>query len=182
MGEAKAEEKVAELEAEVKTLSKEKAEVEEKAEKVEKETGKKIDMPEMTPEVAEKAYEKYKKGDLPEMSAEVKAAAEKAYAKLHGAGVVEAARVEKRVLKKAKATDMEERSRIETSMSSLGDDAPHAAKAFQKFKQGSKVALSDEDQDAATAAWKKYKNGATDVDSATSAARAASQQKRHTQE
>merc|ERR1711907_848198 len=125
-------------------------------------------MPEMTPEVsekAEKAYEKYKKGDLPEMSAEV-----------------EAARVEKMVMKKAKAADMEERSRIETSMSSLGDDAPHAAKAFQKFKQGSKVALSDEDQDAATAAWKKYKNGATDVDSATSAARAASQQKRHTQE
>merc|ERR1711998_57720 len=122
---------------------------------------------------------KYKKGDLPEMSADVKAAAEKAYAKLHGAGVVEAARVEKKVLKKAKATDMEERSRIETSMSSLGDDAPHAAKAFQKFKQGAKVALSDEDQDAAAAAWKKYKSGATDVDSATSAARAASQQKRH---
>merc|ERR1712130_1024751 len=102
----------------------------------------------MTPEVsekAEKAYEKYKKGDLPEMSADVKAAAEKAYAKLHGAGVIEQKRIEKKTLKTAQKQEESERDRIEQSMTKLGDDAPHAAAAFQKFKQGEKAQLSGGD-------------------------------------
>merc|ERR1711939_29858 len=141
------------LEKEVQQLSKEKADVEQKA---------------------EAAYEKYKNGELPEMTPEVKAAAEKAYAKLHGAGVVEQQRASKSVLKKAQNTESEESGRITQAMVKLGDDAPHAARAFQKFKQGAEVKLGAEDQSAAQAAWEKYKaSSGTDVDSASSAARTA---------
>merc|ERR1712100_588960 len=126
----------------------------------------------MTDEVrkkAEAAYEKYKNGELPEMTPEVKA-----YAELHGAGVVEQQRASKSVLKKAQNTESEESGRITQAMVKLGDDAPHAARAFQKFKQGAEVKLGAEDQSAAQAAWEKYKaSSGTDVDSASSAARTA---------
>merc|ERR1712070_1178750 len=162
-------EKVKALESEVTQLEKEKTEATDEV--------KQIKAPEMTDEVkakAEEAYEKYKKGELPEMSAEVKAAAEKAYSKLHGAGVVESNRIEKATMKSAQADEKVERKSIAEQMQKLGDDAPHAARAFQKFKQGAEVNPNDEDKAEAQKAWESYKASAgSDVDSASSAARAA---------
>merc|ERR1711988_811457 len=98
------------------------------------------------------------KPEMPKMTPEVSEKAEKAYAKLHAAGVVEQRKVEKSTLKRAKQEDAEERHQLTDAMRSLGDDAPHAAKAFQKFRQGKHTKLHDADRDAANDAWEKYKS------------------------
>merc|ERR1719231_674687 len=115
-----------------------------------------------TKAAADAAYEKYKqhkaKGTLPTMSPKVKAAAERAYAKLHGKGIVERKAIEKKALKKAVAKKEEKTKKLETNFKSLGANAPAAAKAYQTFKEGkhAKRKLSATEKKAMGAAWKKY--------------------------
>jgi len=88
------------------------------------------------------------KVDTPRRCPPIKAAAEKAYAKLHGAGVVEQKRIEKAALAHKKM---------------LGEHAD----------QGEGVELKTGEADAAEAAWKNFKAGSS-VDSAAAAVGAVS--------